>query len=167
MDFRCFNDFVPAHIRQNSGQSLGEHTLARTGRPRHENVMSTGSRHFQSALHILLPLHICKIGHMELFCFDLRLFHRRNGLFPIQMLQQLLYSFHRIHLHTVRKCRFRSVFCRDKQVFHAHTLCRNRHRQCTVHRAHLTQQTQLTEEAVIGSGCLNLLCGRQQPQQHR
>ena len=56
-----FQSLLEGQRRQDRGQPLGQHGLARAGRADHENVVAAGRGHFQRALGRLLAAHIAEI----------------------------------------------------------------------------------------------------------
>jgi hypothetical protein len=53
--------FFKRERRQDGGQPLGEHGLARAGRADHEDVVAAGGRNFKGALGGLLSAHIFEV----------------------------------------------------------------------------------------------------------
>ena len=59
---RDFQGFRWRECRQQAGQPRGEHRLARTGWPEHQQRMGAGGRNFQGALGQLLAADLVKVG---------------------------------------------------------------------------------------------------------
>ena len=161
MDLRGGNDLLPAHIRQNAGQTLGHHGLARAGRPHNQDVVPAGGGDLQRPLHVLLPLHIGKVrqrGGKALHCGWLS---RGHCLLPPQMAQQLPHILHRVNRKPLGKGGLGGVFRRDIQLLHAGALGGQGHGQGAGHRAQRAQQGQLAEKGAVLPGLLDFPgCGQ-------
>ena len=62
VDLRGFCHLLTAHIRQNSGKPLCQHTLARAGRTNKEDIVTACGGDLKSSFNVFLRLHVGKIG---------------------------------------------------------------------------------------------------------
>ena len=63
MDHRRFQRFGRRQMRQDTGQALGKHRLARAGRADHHQMVPTGCRDFQRSFRAFLPLDLGQVPH--------------------------------------------------------------------------------------------------------
>ena len=61
VNFRRLDGLLLAHRRHDRGDALGDHRLAGTGRPDHQNVVPTGHRDLNRAFGIALAFHVAKV----------------------------------------------------------------------------------------------------------
>src|SRR5271168_2296788 len=70
MDLGCLQRLFQAERGEYRRQPLGQHSLARSRRTDHEDVVATGSRNLQSALGGLLPTNIFEVEHKTMLLIE-------------------------------------------------------------------------------------------------
>ena len=122
--------------RQDAGDSLRQHRLARPRRPDQKHVMIPRGRDFDRALRRHLPAHVAKIERS-------RPVRRGQRCAPGVRLEAFRFAEERDHFaqvphpehaHAVRDRRLRRIVRRDQQVLIPFAACASRDRQGTAHR---------------------------------
>ena len=80
VDFRRFEGFRQTERGQNTGQSLGQHGLTRTGRTHEKDVVPPGRRNLECPLDVLLSFYVSKIIRVHLALLEklLHIYARRT-----------------------------------------------------------------------------------------
>ena len=167
IDLADLQGFLPGHIRQDTGQTLREHTLAGAGRPNEQHIMAAGGRHLQGTLHILLAHHILEVRNMEfLGCrHPDRLLRQLD--FAVEGGDQLRHGVDAVD----RRPTGQGCFCRilrgHKECLDAGLLRSQGHRQHTADRANGTLQAHLTDEGTGGARPAHRAGGGKDAQKNR
>ena len=140
--------------RQNRGQALCHHRLARTRRTYHDKVVAACRRHFQRTLHALLTAHVGEVEveaallFVELAaCVDER---RLVHLTPREQLYHVHDVLHAIHLQIVHHCRLTLVLLRHNQSLELLGSCPDGYRQRSLHGLQRAVEAQLAHEHIVG-----------------
>ena len=97
VDLGGLHRLLKAHLRQDGGQTLGQHALAGAGRPDQQHVVAARRRDLQGALGVFLPLHLAEIQHRRLGQLPERqAFRRRQRLAAGQRIHQLPHRPYRV-----------------------------------------------------------------------
>ena len=135
-----FHRFLPAHVRQYAGETLGEHRFARTRRADHEHVVPARGGDLERTLDVFLPLYLGIVREDQLFLAR----HGRLGggdfLFAREMRQKLRDGMYRIDGEMVGVRRLARVARGDVQLPDAGLLGGERHGERAAHRAHLARE---------------------------
>src|SRR5271157_575203 len=154
MDLRGFQRFRKGERRQDSGHALGQHRLAGTGRPDHQQVVATRRGDFNGPLRRLLPPHVAKV-HRKL----LRRFQKRPGVNPdwdnavagVEKLHNFNQRVHRININALHQGGFPRIHLGNDQLTNVVRARGDCDRQCAADATHSAVERQLThEERIFG-----------------
>ena len=123
VDLRHFQALAAGHARQDAGHRPRQQRLTRARRTAHQKVVTTGRRHFERPLDVLLSTNVGKVGAapVDLFVgFGTDRLYRRDQLQVCQVLGELPQRLCRDDGHPFDQRRFLAVLRRhvDRPVAH-------------------------------------------------
>ena len=165
-DLGGLDHLLPAHVRQDAGQTLGHHGLARPRRADEQDVVPARGGDLQRTLDVLLTLHIREIRQRQLLGVHVR--HRRgfDRLLASQMPDELRDALHRNNLHVLGKGGLRRVLRRDEEASDPLAPGGDGHRQRAGDGPQLPRQGKLAQEGAVRRRGLDLTACREDPDQH-
>ncbi len=142
MHHRGFQELLRSQGRQQAGQSLRQHRLARSRRPDVEQVVAAGGGDLQGALGVLLAFHLLQVGRAGGVEHRTRLWLAHH-LRAAEVVDQGDQGARRQHRRLARPRRLGTVGFRADQA-KAHGACGHRRRQGAGHRRDLAVEVQLS-----------------------
>jgi hypothetical protein len=152
VDLGGLDRLLEGHRRQNRGQPLGEHRLARAGRPDHQDVVTAGCRDLERALGLLLSFDLAEIDVVNVGVAERRGEINRNRLERTQALEefeslaQALDSEHRRALSYHGS--LRGIFAREHHALEFGRSREQRGRQRTLDPLDTAVEREFTENQV-------------------
>ncbi|MPM75905.1 hypothetical protein SDC9_122900 [bioreactor metagenome] len=150
VDSRGLQRLAAGHVRQNGGQSAGEHAFSGAGRAHHGYIMPARRRNFQRPLDRLLPLDLGKVR-------GVRLLGRRrppggggNWLLPGEMTDELGHGFHGVNRQPVGQGRLGGAGRRNIERLHPRLPRRQGHGQHAGDRPQVARKGKLPHKAAAG-----------------
>lgn len=167
VDLGRLDHLLPAHVRQDRGQTARHHRLAGARRTDAEHVVPAGRGDLEGALDALLTLDVGKIGQRQIRRRERR---RRGGaklLFAAQMGDQLAHALDAIDLHALGKGGLGGVFGREKELFHAAALRRDGHGQRAGDAPQRAVERKLAEKGAVRGNAGQLTLRREDADEDR
>ena len=156
--------------RQHARQTLGQHGLARTRRPDHQDVVRAGRGHFQGALRHGLSAHVAEIRRRR------GRFRRQRGravrlggrelLRPREQRHYFRQVAHAVDVDAFHHRGLGRILRRHDQIGDAHIARADRYRQRPAHRANRAIERQFSDQHVPIQ-TLHRAHRAQNPQRHR
>ena len=157
---------LPAHIRQDGGQPLGQHGLARAGRADQQQVVAACRGDLQGPFGVFLPHHVPQVRAGGL----VRLRRPRRGggetRLPPQVARQSLHVRHTVDCEPFRQRGLGGIFRRDIQLLHAGVPGRQGHGQHAGDAPQRPGEGQLPDERRLFRGRRQLPARGQQPHKY-
>ncbi len=149
----CVVSSASANVRagQNGRQALGQHGLARAGRPDHEHVVPARGGHFERALGGGLPAHVAEVQAGRVSgsaAAGAPRCDRRELLRLVEQRHHFGQVLHPEHAHAFHHRRLGRVLGRHHEVGDPRSPRADGHRERAAHRADAAVERQLAREQV-------------------
>ena len=166
VDLRGLQHFLQGHGGKDGGQTGGQHALARPRRAGKQHIVAAGHRHFQGALHVLLPLHVGEVRRGDGQGTEGRGFRPGEGRFPPQVGKQQADVLGSVDLQPLGKGGLAGIAGRDKELSDALPSGGKGHAEGAGHGPQVPVQAQLSEKGAVLRQGRKLLRGGQHPQEN-
>ena len=153
---------LPAHVRQDGGQPLCQHGLARAGGADHQQVVAAGGGDLQGPLHVLLAHHVPQVRHGAVVLPRRPRRSGGEGSLPPQVAHQGRHIRHPVDGEALRQGGLGGVLRRNEQLPHAGLPGRQGHGQHAGHAPQGPGEGQLPDEGRVRRGRGQLPAGGEQ-----
>ena len=140
---------LAAHVRQDAGDTLGKHALARARRADKQDIVPSRGRDLERALGVILPLDLGEVRLRPARELQLRRSGAVDFTAPVQILKHLRYIPDAVDLEGVHKRRLGGVVRRDEQALHPGAPGGEGHGQRAAHRPQLARERELADKGAV------------------
>ena len=149
VNFGGLQRFRPGHIRQDGGQTAGQHGLSGAGRADQQHVVAAGGGDLQGTLDVLLAHDIGEIRQGPVDGGGLPPGRGHDGVGSLQMGHQLAHILHTVDDQAVGQRGLGGVGGGDEELLHPLAGGEHGHGQHAGDGAHLAGEAQLTQEGGV------------------